>query len=140
MVREDAVPVKGQNRPQPIPCFINLGFQFHKAFMMLYLISSTKKGISALELHRKMGLHKRTCLFFKRKVMTAMSSHSIYKMDGQVEVDHTYSGGKEKTKVGRSKGRKKLLAIGIQRSGKGIYKAYPKQITNAGVKRTKTIF
>jgi len=120
--------------------FHKLKFPIHKAFMMLYLISTTKKGISGSELHRKMGLHKRTCLFFKRKVMAAMSSHGIYKMADDVEVDETYIGGKEQDKIGRSKGRKKLVVIGIQRSGKGIYKAYARQIDNAGVKELKPFF
>jgi hypothetical protein len=52
--------------------FHKLKFPIHKAFMMMYLISTTKKGISALELHRKMGIHKRTALLFKRKVIASM--------------------------------------------------------------------
>ena len=96
--------------------------------MMLYLISTTKKGISALELHRKMGLHKRTTLLFKRKVMTAMSSLFTYKMEGKIEVDETYVGGKERILVGRSKGTKKLVVIAIQRAGNGISRAYARQI------------
>ncbi len=120
--------------------FHKLKFPIHKAFMMMYLISTTKKGISALELHRKMGVHKRTALLFKRKVMASMSSFFLYKMEGQVEVDETYVGGKEKIKRGRSKGSKKLVAIGIQRSGKGISRAYARHIENAGVKQLKPFF
>ena len=64
-------------------------FPIHKAFMMIYLITTMKRGISASELHRKMGLHRRTCLFIKRKVMNAMASECNYKLTGEVEVDET---------------------------------------------------
>lgn len=120
--------------------FHKLKFPIHKAFMMIYLISTTKKGISALELHRKMGVHKRTALLFKRKVMASMSSLLLFKMDGEVEVDETHVGGKGKVKRGRAKGDKKLVVIGIQRSGKGISRAYARQIDNAGVKELKPFF
>lgn len=120
--------------------FHKLKFPIHKAFMMIYLISTTKKGISALELHRKMGVHKRTALLFKRKVMASMSSLCLYKMEGEVEVDETFVGGKEKIKRGRSKGAKKLVVIGIQRHGKGISRAYAKVISDAGVKQLKPFF
>lgn len=120
--------------------FHKLKFPPHKAFFMLYLISTTKKGISALELHRKMGLHKRTCLFFKRKAMAAMASHCNYKMEGEVEVDETFIGGKESGKPGRSKGTKKLVIVGIQKYGKGVYKMYARHIKNAGVKEMKPFF
>jgi len=120
--------------------FHKLKFPIHKAFMMLYLISTTKKGISALELHRKMGLHKRTTLLFKRKVMAAMSSLFTYKMAGKIEVDETYIGGKEKLLVGRSKGTKKLVVIAAQRAGNGISRVYARQIKNAGVKELNPFF
>jgi len=120
--------------------FHKLKFPLHKAFFMLYLISTTKRGISAEDLHRKLGLHKRTCLLFKRKAMEAMASQTIYKMTGQVEVDETYIGGKDQGAVGRSKGTKKLVVIGIERNNKGILKAYARQIDNAGVKQLKPFF
>ena len=99
----------------------------------MYLITPTKKGISALELHRKLGLYRRTALLFKRKVMAAMSSPFVYKMDGKVEVDETYIGGKEKGKRGRAKGSKRLVAIGIEHAGQGISRVHVMVIPNAGV-------
>ena len=120
--------------------FHKLKFPIHKAFLMLYLISTTKRGISAAELHRKMGLHKRTCLLFKRKVMEAMASQQNYKMKGEVEVDETFIGGKDQQSVGRSKGTKKLVVIGLERNAKGITKAYARQIENAGVKQLTPFF
>ena len=48
--------------------------------------------------------------------------------------------GKEEGKVGRSKGKKKLVVIGLQRYGRGIYKVYARQIENAGVKELKPFF
>ena len=57
--------------------------------------------------------------------MAAMSSLWAYKMDGQVEVDETYIGGKETGKRGRSKGSKRLIAIGIERAGQGILELMP---------------
>ena len=117
-----------------------LKFPIYKAFMMMYLITTTKKGISAAELHRKMGVHQRTAHLFKRKVMAAMSSFCTYKMDGDVEVDETHVGGKEKQNRGRAKGTKKLVAVGIERKGKGISRAYLREIKNAGVKQLQPFF
>ena len=120
--------------------FHKLKFPIHKAFMMIYLVSTTKKGISALELHRKMGVHKRTALLFKRKIMESMGSHCTYKMEGDIEVDETYVGQKQSKKPGRSKGSKKLIAVVIKRAGKGIERAYLRHIENAGVKELKPVF
>lgn len=87
-----------------------------------------------------MGLHKRTTLLFKRKVMAAMSSLFTYKMEGKIEVDETYIGGKEKLLVGRSRGTKKLVVIAAQRAGNGISRVYARQIKNAGIKELNPFF
>ena len=120
--------------------FHKLKFPIHKAFMMIYLISTTKKGISALELHRKMGVHKRTALLFKRKVMAAMASKRSYKMTGLVEINETVIRANHRKKGDKAKNNKKLVVVGIQRCGKGISRAYVRQIDNAGVKQLKPFF
>jgi len=108
--------------------------------MMMYLISTTKKGIPALELHHKMGVHKRTALLFKRKGMASMSSSLLYRMNGEVEVDKTFAGGKESGSRGRSKGSKRLVAIGIERDGKGISRAHARVIPDSRVKQLTSFF
>lgn len=120
--------------------FHKVKFPLHKAFMMIYLISTTKKGISGSELKRKMGVHKRTALLFKRKVMEAMGSQCNYKMSGNIEVDETYIGGKEVGKPGRSKGSKKLVAIAIQKVGNGVSRVCLRHINNGGIKELKPFF
>jgi len=121
--------------------FHKLKFPIHKAFFMLYLLSTTKRGISGLELKRKLGLHKRTCLYFSRKVMKAMASQNNYKMSSKVEVDETFIGGKDIESIGRSKGSKSLVVIGIEKHHNGgIFKVYASRIESAGVKHLKPFF
>jgi len=56
-------------------------------------------------------------------------------MSGDVEVYETFVGGKDPSSVGRSKGSKRLVVVGIERSGRGVYKAYAREIRSAGVKK-----
>ena len=118
----------------------NIKFPIHKAFMMMYMISTTKKGISGAELARKTGVNWRTALLFKRKTIEAMGSQCIYKMEGDIEVDEFVIGQKEEGKPGRFKGAKKLVVLAIKLAGKGIQKAYARHIDNAGVKELKPFF
>lgn len=120
--------------------FHKIKFPLHKAFMMAYWITTSKRGISAEELGRKMGVSNKTALLFKRKVMAAMASHCNRKLDGDIEVDETFLGQKEPKKAGRSKGSKKTVAVVIQRSGKGITGVYMRQIENSGIKELKPVF
>lgn len=77
-----------------------------KAFMIVFLVSTGKKGISSTELSRKLSLRQKTCYYFKRKVMAAMQSSGHIKLQGKVDVDEFFVGGFEEGKAGRSKGKK----------------------------------
>lgn len=121
--------------------FHKVKFPLLKAFYIIYYISTSKKGISAAELSRKLDLREKTCWSFKRKVMTAMASSGNYPMAGKVEVDEAFIGGHESGKQGRSKSKKDLVVIGIQRSGKkGISRAYAMKIQGAGTKELRPFF
>jgi transposase-like protein len=56
--------------------------------------STSKKGISALELHRQTGLSYKTCLFMLHRIRCAMDATDIEPLGGTVEIDEVFIGGK----------------------------------------------
>ncbi len=59
--------------------------------------STSKKGVSALEIHRQTGVSYKSCLFMLNRIRFAMSDSApapIGENQGIVEVDETYVGGK----------------------------------------------
>lgn len=114
--------------------FHKLKFPLEKAFFMIYMITTHKKGISSCELSRQFGIKQSAAWFFKRKVQQAMRPTGTYLLSGIVEVDETAVGGKETGKQGRSYGKKKIVQIGMEmdknKKGKLIIKrAYGKIIS-----------
>lgn len=119
--------------------FHHLKFDLTKAFLMVFLVSTDKKGVSSLELHRRTGIRAKTCYYFKRKVMKAMQQ-GAFKLSGKVDVDESSIGGKEPGKRGRSKGKKKEFVIGVQMLKTKIVRAFAQQINNASTKEVKPFF
>ena len=67
--------------------------------MAIYLMCSSKKGISAHQLHRTLGITYKTAWFMAHHVRFAMTQEPLADlMTGEVELDATYVGGKEKNK------------------------------------------
>jgi transposase-like protein len=56
--------------------------------------STSKKGVSALEIHRQTGLSYKSCLFLLHRIRFAMAPVDGNPLTGTVEVDETYVGGK----------------------------------------------
>jgi transposase-like protein len=69
----------------------------HKWMMAIHLMCASKKGISAHQLHRMLGLGYRAAWFMAHRIRYAMVQRSSSKMSGTVEVDETYVGGKIQT-------------------------------------------
>lgn len=70
----------------------------HKWMMAIHLMCASKKGISAHQLHRMLGLGYRAAWFMAHRIRHAMAEESFpAKPDGTVEVDETYVGGKLRT-------------------------------------------
>ena len=111
-----------------------------KAFLFVFLVSTSKKGISSYELARKLSLRQTTCYFFSRKIMKAMNIKEPKLLDGKVDVDEFFVGGPETGKPGRSKGKKKQVVMVIQMKKKGIVRCYANQIPSAGTKQLKPFF
>jgi ISXO2-like transposase domain/Transposase zinc-ribbon domain len=109
--------------------FHNIKFSIVDAFLITFLVATDKKGVSSLELNRRLGRRAKTCYYFKRKVMKSMHSSGTVKLTGVVEIDESFVGGMEKGKPGRSKGKKKIFIMAVQVDKNNVQRMYAKQIT-----------
>jgi transposase-like protein len=67
----------------------------NKWLLAFYLLCSSKKGMSAHQLHRMLGITYKTAWFMAHRIRYAMEQPSFQpKLAGTVEVDETYVGGK----------------------------------------------
>src|SRR5258705_4692937 len=60
----------------------------------LWLVTNCKNGISSYELGRALGVTQKTAWFMLSRLRLALQSEHGGKMDGTVEADETYIGGK----------------------------------------------
>ena len=62
----------------------------------VWMLVNCKNGISSYELARDLGVTQKTAWFMLHRIRLAMIDGLWTKMDGEVEVDETYVGGKSK--------------------------------------------
>ena len=67
-----------------------------KWFLAIALITESKKGISANQLKRALGVNYRTAWYLAHRIRKAMIEANPPKLTGVVEVDETYIGGKQR--------------------------------------------
>jgi transposase-like protein len=80
-----------------------------------FLVVTDKRGISALQLQRALGLSRyETAFQMLHKLRSAMVAPSREKLRGTVEVDETYIGGPEPGVSGRAKGKKTLVVGAVE--------------------------
>lgn len=70
-----------------------------KWFVAIYLLTSHKKGISSCQLAKDLGVTQKTAWFMLHRIRYVVKTRSLAApMEGTVEADETYVGGKEKNK------------------------------------------
>lgn len=98
----------------------------------VYLVGTTKKGISGLELQRKLGLSSyKSAWLLIHKIREAMSPIGILKLVKEVEVDETYVGGHHEGKRGRGADGKTLVAVAVEKNGKKMGRSRLKVVSSA---------
>lgn len=121
---------------------VTVGTIMHRSHITLrqwvqafYAMCSSKKGISALQLQRNLGLHSyKSAWFLAHRIRAAMGAKpSLRKLKGIIECDETYIGGKprhnlkwrnKKNKNGRAgRGTKKaVVMVLVERNGEAVSK------------------
>jgi len=91
----------------------------------VWLIANSKNGISSHELGRALGITQKSAWFMLHRIRLAMQTGSFDKLDGTVEVDETFIGGKARNmhphvrerRITGTGGKDKAVVVGVKQRG-----------------------
>lgn len=107
--------------------FENTKISLRTWFAAMFLISTSKKGVSSIQLANTLGITQKTAWFVLHRIREMLKDTNVEVLNGMVEVDETYVGGKNKNrhkdkKVENSQGRAaidKTPVVGlVERNGR----------------------
>lgn len=94
-------------------------------FYAVFLMASTRCGISAKQLERELGVTYKTAWRMFKMIRT-MLDESDKKLGDRVEIDETYIGGSNKGRDWRTKKNNKSIVVGaVERGGSVVTKVVP---------------
>jgi transposase-like protein len=105
----------------------------------LWMLVNDKNGISSYELHRSIGVTQATAWFMLQRLRLALEDGTFNKMNGEVEADETFIGGKARNmhkakravKITGTGGKDKVAVMGLlQRKGPDGHSVVRAQIVN----------
>lgn len=100
-------------------------------FYAMFLMINTRSGISAKQLQRELGVTYKTAWRMFKQIRILMADTDITPLDGTVEIDETYVGGKGQNRMrmwhGNEKPKEAIMGF-LQREGK----VYLKHIEGTG--------
>ena len=91
----------------------------HLWFKAMYLMTQSKKGISSIELGRRLGVTQTTAWTLKQKLAQVMIERNAAKrLKGEVQMDDAYLGGQRPGEYGREGKTPFLAAVSLTGDGK----------------------
>ena len=105
----------------------------------VWLSANSKNGISSHELARALGITQKSAWFMLHRIRLAMQTGSFDKLDGEVEIDESFVGGKainmhpakRARKITATGGKDKTIVLGArQRGGEVRAKVVPNNKRN----------
>jgi transposase-like protein len=113
----------------------------NKWLLAFYLLCSSKKGMSAHQLHRMLGVTYKSAWFMAHRIREAMKQPPFQtRLTGTIEADETYIGGKarnrrfKKYKTGRGVDKTPVMVL-VQRGGF----AYSQRVANVTGRELKGV-
>lgn len=109
--------------------------------LAVWQITNCKNGISSYELARALGVTQKTAWFMNHRIRLAMQDPQTGgKLDGEVEVDETYIGGKSRN-MNRQQRKRNLAGAGFKNAwaGKAAVFGLLQRNTEKGKSRVRTM-
>jgi transposase-like protein len=94
--------------------------QMRDWLIAIHMICSSKKGVSANQLHRTLGITLKSAWFMGHRIREAMRSGSLAPMGGEgkiVEIDETFIGAKKGVEMRRGYAHKNVVLSLVERGG-----------------------
>jgi hypothetical protein len=103
-----------------------------KWFLATYILAVHSKGISSLQLATWLGVTQKTAWHLNHRIRVMLANNAPELLEGIVEVDESYIGGRESNKHAHKRtvkggtGNKTMVLGAVQRNGKVKTKVIPK--------------
>jgi len=111
---------------------VRVGTIFHdshlplwKWFITTYMMIESKKGVSANQVKRTIGVSYKTAWYLCHRIRAAMTLVDPEPLSGTVEVDETWVGGKEEGIGSGNRGKKSVVVGAVERDGEARLKVVP---------------
>jgi transposase-like protein len=108
-----------------------------KWFLATLLLCESRKGHSANQMKRELGVSYKTAWYLCHRIRYAMTE--VHKMlDGTIEVDETYVGGKNRGGGQKARYANKSVVVGIIKRGGELKFVHVKEGTSAAIRAVLT--